>query len=96
MPPRRTRGRPSGSIGSTQSAAALHWVILSAKCGFIAPAFVISEPYDVSFEHRAISSVGFGRLGQQVREQQLGRCRIIVGLRTKWLRYRAPLGTPRE
>jgi hypothetical protein len=65
------------------------WVVLSAKYGFIAPDFSISAPYEVSFKYPATSPIVFDRLRQQVREQQLGRHRITVGLGGK--AYRAAI-----
>jgi hypothetical protein len=70
------------------------WVVLSAKYGFIAPNFIVSEPYEVNFKHPATGSISLDRLRQQVREQQLDPFSIIVDLWNKKLRDRAPLGTP--
>jgi hypothetical protein len=65
------------------------WVVLSAWYGFIAPEFIIPVPYEVSFKHPATGPIAFDRLRQQVREQQLGRYRVIVGLGGK--EYRAAI-----
>ena len=52
----------------------------SSKYGFIAPDFILPEPYEVNFKHPATSPIAFDRLRQQVREQQLGRYPVTVGL----------------
>jgi hypothetical protein len=56
------------------------WVVLSVKYGFIAPHFLIKESYEVSFKYPDTDPIAFGRLRQQVRDQQLDRYSIIVGL----------------
>ena len=66
------------------------WVVLSAKYGFIAPDFMIPEPYEVSFKHPATRPIPFVRFREQVREQQLGRYPVVVGLGGK--EYRAAIG----
>jgi hypothetical protein len=63
------------------------WVVLSAKYGFIAPDFSIPESYEVSFKYPATSPIACDRLRRQVREQQLDRYPVIVGLGGK--AYRA-------
>ena len=65
------------------------WVVLRAKYGFIAPAFIIPAPYEVSFKQPATSPITLARLRQQVREQQLDRYQVIVGLGGK--EYRAAI-----
>ena len=63
------------------------WVVLSAKYGFIAPDFTIPEPYEVSFKHPKTRPISIDRVREQVREQQLGRYSVVVGLGGK--EYRA-------
>jgi hypothetical protein len=41
------------------------WVVLSAKYGFIAPTFIIPEPYEVSFKYPATDPIPFDRLRQR-------------------------------
>jgi hypothetical protein len=38
------------------------WVVLSGKYGFIAPNFMITEPYEVSFKYPATSPIAIDRL----------------------------------
>jgi hypothetical protein len=63
------------------------WVVLSAKYGFIASDFSIPAPYEVSFKYPATGSITVDRLREQVRERQLDRYPVIVGLGGK--AYRA-------
>jgi hypothetical protein len=65
------------------------WVVLSAKYGFISPDFMIPGPYEVSFKHPTTRPIALDQLGQQVREQQLDRYPVVVGLGGK--EYRAAI-----
>jgi hypothetical protein len=56
------------------------WMILSAKYGFIAPDFLIPEPYEVTFNKRQTGPISVEALRQQVVEQNLGRFQRVVGL----------------
>lgn len=64
-----------------------HWIILSAKYGFIAPDFVIPGPYNVTFKRVSTGPVAVVTLQDQIRAQQLNRFATVVGLGGK--EYRA-------
>lgn len=56
-----------------------HWVILSAKYGFIPPEFIIPEPYEVTFNDARTNPVSIIVLKQQVEAYRLHHFeRIIV------------------
>ena len=57
-----------------------HWVILSAKYGFIAPSFLLPGPYNVTFKTKATAPVAVSLLRRQVKEQHLDRFATIVAL----------------
>jgi hypothetical protein len=65
------------------------WVVLSAKYGFIHPAFLILGPYEVSFKHPRTNPISEDRLREQVRTLQLERFPVVVGLGGK--EYRAAI-----
>ncbi|GGK19295.1 hypothetical protein GCM10008955_10900 [Deinococcus malanensis] len=56
------------------------WVVLSAKYGFIAPAFLIPEPYEVTFNKRRTGPIAVEVLRQQVVAQDLLRFDRVIGL----------------
>ncbi len=63
------------------------WVILSAKYGFIAPDFVIPEPYNVTFKKRSTNPVSASALRDQVRRLGLNGFETVICLGGK--EYRA-------
>jgi len=56
------------------------WVILSAKYGFIEPDFVITGPYNVTFNRKASRPVTVEYLRQQISELGLDQCKCVVVL----------------
>ena len=56
------------------------WIILSAKYGFVAPDFVIPEPYEVTFKRQATNPVSAVRLRDQVQDFTLDRFPVVIGL----------------
>ena len=48
-----------------------HWVILSAKYGFIEPDHIIAEGYEVTFKKQSTNPISYIQLAQQVREKHL-------------------------
>jgi hypothetical protein len=56
------------------------WIILSAKFGFIAPDFVISGAYDVTFKDLRSNPIATDALRQQVREQGLDAFHTVICL----------------
>lgn len=56
------------------------WVILSAKFGFVRPAFRIPGPYNVTFRTKATNPVQLERLLQQAKELRLFGFKLVVGL----------------
>ncbi len=59
---------------------ARRWVILSAKYGFIAPDFIISGNYNVTFKNRSTNPVSVATLRDQVQQQGLNHLEIVIGL----------------
>ncbi len=57
-----------------------HWVILSAKYGFLAPEDTIPGPYEVSFLKPATGPVSIATLRAQVGKMGLDRFPLVVGL----------------
>src|SRR6266545_5877788 len=57
-----------------------HWLILSAKYGFIAPDFPIPGPYDVTFKRHQTNPIHLNALRQQVRDLNLGRYAEVIAL----------------
>lgn len=57
-----------------------HWVILSAKYGFIPPWYVISEPYEMTFNGAKTNPVSTSILKQQAEAQHLYCFERIIGL----------------
>jgi hypothetical protein len=64
------------------------WVILSAKCGFVAPDFPIPGPYEVTFKRRTTMPIEVPALRDQVRAMALDRVQVVVGLGGKDYRAR--------
>jgi hypothetical protein len=56
------------------------WIVLSAKYGFIDPAFVIPGPYNMTFKIRSTNPVPTEVLSEQARELRLGSFDLIIGL----------------
>ena len=56
------------------------WLILSAKFGFIAPAFEIPEPYNITFKKKRTGPIAAARLHEQVQEAHLTRFTTVIGL----------------
>lgn len=56
------------------------WVILSAKYGFMEPAFEIPGWYNVSFKHPSTRPISYQTLRQQAEEAGLDRYPVVVGL----------------
>ncbi|ASK63692.1 hypothetical protein CFK37_16775 [Virgibacillus phasianinus] len=61
------------------------WVVLSAKHGFLLPADIVDENYDVTFKqkHNSTEIITIDRLQQQVREKQLDRYDELIILAGK-------------
>lgn len=57
-----------------------HWLILSAKYGFISPEFLIPEPYNVTFKKQSTKPVSVSVLRDQIRSQGLDSFEMIIGL----------------
>jgi hypothetical protein len=57
-----------------------HWLILSAKYGFISPDFLISEPYNVTFKKQSTKPVSVPILREQVKSLKLYDFDTIIGL----------------
>ena len=57
-----------------------HWIILSAKYGFIEPNFIIPEDYNVTFKKKSTNPVPYLKLQQQIREQNLTKFDLIIEL----------------
>lgn len=64
-----------------------HWVILSAKYGFISPSFLIPGPYNVTFKKQSSNPVSVAVLREQVLSNNLDNYVKIIGLGGK--EYRA-------
>ena len=64
------------------------WVILSAKHGYIDPDFIIPENYNVTFKNLKTSPVTTSILVQQIKDQDLVRYPIVIGLGGKEYRKR--------
>lgn len=56
------------------------WVMLSPKYGFIAPDFVIPEPYDISFRLPTTNPISADRLQRQMRDLGLDAYADVIGL----------------
>lgn len=57
-----------------------HWVILSAKYGFISPSFIIPGPYEVSFKKLKTNPISLKVIHRQVQEQKLHEFNRIISL----------------
>jgi hypothetical protein len=57
-----------------------HWVILSAKYGFIDPDFSIPGPYDVTFSRKATGAISVEALRLQAQERGLSSFTRVIGL----------------
>jgi len=64
-----------------------HWVILSAKYGFIQPEFMIPGSYNVTFERGSTNPVKMATLREQIRAQALASFDKVVCLGGKEYRY---------
>ncbi|MDY7221550.1 DUF6884 domain-containing protein [Halalkalibacterium halodurans] len=60
-----------------------HWVILSAKHGFLFPDDVVDGPYDVSFSHTHSGVITLDQLTEQVHEKMLDSVPHVVLLTGK-------------
>lgn len=56
------------------------WVILSAKYGFIKPDFIISEPYEVTFNRKSSGPITDEALTKQMRAMRLSQYSEVIGL----------------
>jgi hypothetical protein len=56
------------------------WVILSAKYGFVDPAFIIPENYDVTFDDAGTEPISVKELRGQVKHKRLDRFDKVVAL----------------
>jgi hypothetical protein len=63
-----------------------HWVILSAKYGFIDPDFSIPGPYDVTFTRKSTGPISAEALRRQLREQRLFSFDRVIALGGKHYR----------
>lgn len=57
-----------------------HWVILSAKYGYIPPDFKIPGPYNVTLKRKEANPVSIDTLRKQINEQGLDNHDTIIGL----------------
>lgn len=57
-----------------------HWLILSAKYGFIAPDFMIPGPYEITFKHPGSGSIPSDRLLAQARDMGLRAWKRILAI----------------
>jgi len=57
-----------------------HWVILSAKFGFLAPADIVPEPYDVSFNYPGSHPISVDELRKQVQDRDMDKYEEIIVL----------------
>jgi len=60
-----------------------HWVILSAKYGFIEPDFIIPQNYNVTFKRKRTNPISVRQLRDQVRAKKLahfGLVEVLGGL----------------
>lgn len=57
-----------------------HWVILSARYGFISPDWPIPGPYEVTFKKKSTGPIEVEQLRIQVRDQELDRFSTVIGL----------------
>ena len=73
-------GGPFGINRSYAERFADHWVVLSAKYGFIAPGFMIPGPYNVTFKRRSPPPVDVETLREQVEQQRLMQYGPIIAL----------------
>ncbi len=56
------------------------WLILSAKYGYINPAFKISRAYNVTFKNLKTKPVSTAILQRQVKTKRLDRYKTVIGL----------------
>ena len=56
------------------------WIILSAKFGFIEPAFEIPGPYNITFKKKRTGPITTEQLREQVQQSNLARFTTIIGL----------------
>ena len=82
-------GAPSKVNRGYAERFAEQWVILSAKYGLIPPDFPIPGPYNVTFKAKATGPVSVSTLRAQIKEQNLDRFDVVIGLGGK--EYRAML-----
>ncbi len=80
-------GTPFRMNRAYAEAFASRWVILSAKCGFVSPDFLIPGPYNVTFKKRATNPLGLTMLIAQIKELRLDEAPKVIGLGGK--EYRA-------
>ncbi len=66
-----------------------HWVILSAKYGFIEPNYLLPGPYEVTFKRKSPSPIAHAVLRKQVSDGALDRFAVVIGLGGK--EYRAAI-----
>lgn len=59
---------------------ATHWVILSAKYGFVPPDFVIPGPYNVTIKDSSANPIAISALREQIRAQGLDGWHQVIGL----------------
>ena len=57
-----------------------HWIILSAKYGFIDPNFIIPENYNVTFNDPSTNPITIQELRRQVKEKGLDKYTEIIAL----------------
>ena len=73
-------GPPFGINRSFAESFGEAWIILSAKFGFIEPAFEIPEPYNITFKKKQTGPIATEQLREQVRQNNLARYSTIIGL----------------
>jgi hypothetical protein len=57
-----------------------HWVILSAKHGFLFPKEILPEPYNVSFVKPSAETISILQLQQQIKEKEINQFEELVVL----------------
>ena len=56
------------------------WMVLSAKYGFIEPAFMIPAPYNITFKNRRTGPITTDQLREQIQKDNLARFTTVIGL----------------
>ncbi|MBB6448094.1 hypothetical protein HNR44_000043 [Geomicrobium halophilum] len=57
-----------------------HWVILSAKHGYLQAEDTVSSPYNLSFSHKSDEIISIRRLSEQIKDKELDQFQLLVVL----------------